>query len=305
MLAGAFAHANRALPDVGAASAGLVLAAHAHAAGWPIPVGGSQAIVEAMVADFRRHGGELVTDARVTDLGELPSARAVLLNVTPRAFVAMAGDRLSSAAARRLGRFRYGNAVAKVDYALDGPVPWSDAELGRAGTAHLGGTRAEIAAAERAVARGHLPDSPFVLVSQPSVVDPSRAPEGKHVLWAYTHVPSGSTADRFEAVTAQIERFAPGFRDRILGSASSTAAQTESHNANYVGGDIAAGDVSIGQLIRRPTLFSPWSTPINGVYLCSASTAPGPGVHGMGGLNAATLALAREFGVREVPGLAP
>jgi phytoene dehydrogenase-like protein len=303
MLTGAIAHANRALPDLGAASAGLVLAAHAHAAGWPIPVGGSQAIVDAMVADFTAHGGELVTGTRVSDLAELPSSRAVLLNVTPRSLVAMAGDRMPAGSARRLGRFRYGNAVAKVDYALDGPVPWTAEELARTGTVHLGGTRAQIAAAEREVASGRLPEAPFVLVSQPSVVDPSRAPEGHHVLWAYTHVPPGSPVDRAEAITAQIERFAPGFRDRILASTSSTAVQTEAHNANYVGGDIAAGDVSFGQLLKRPTLFTPWSTPLDGVFLCSASTAPGPGVHGMGGLNAARLVLAREFGIRELPSL--
>lgn len=303
MLTGAFAHANRALPDLGAASAGLVLAAHAHAAGWPIPVGGSQAIVDAMVVDFTAHGGELVTGARISDLAELSSSRAVLLNVTPRSLVALAGDRMPTGGARRLGRFRYGNAVAKVDYALDGPVPWTAEELARTGTIHLGGTRAQIAAAEREVASGQLPEAPFVLVSQPSVVDPSRAPNGHQVLWAYSHVPPGSPVDRAEAITAQIERFAPGFRDRILARVSSTAVQTEAHNANYVGGDIAAGDVSFGQLLKRPTLFTPWSTPIDGVYLCSASTAPGPGVHGMGGLNAARLVLAREFGIRELPSL--
>jgi phytoene dehydrogenase-like protein len=305
LLAGAFAHANRALPDLGAASSGLVLAAHAHAAGWPIPVGGSQAIVDAMVADLTAHGGELVTGTRITDLAELPTARAVLLDVTPRSFVRMAGDRLSSRAAGRLSRFRYGNAVAKVDFALDGPVPWANPEIAQAGTLHLGGTRAEVAAAELEVKNGRLPESPFVLVSQPSILDSTRAPKGKQAIWAYTHVPAGSPDDRTEAITAQLERFAPGFRDRILASAASTAIQTEAHNANYIGGDIAAGNVSFGQLVRRPTLFSPWDTPLDSVYLCSASIAPGPGVHGMGGFNAAVRALAREFGVREAPSLAP
>jgi phytoene dehydrogenase-like protein len=303
MLAGVMAHANRALPDLGAASAGLVLAAHAHAAGWPVPVGGSQAIIDAMVADFTAHGGELVLNARIERFAELPAARAIVLDVTPRALVAMAGDALPAAYSRRLLRFRYGSAVAKVDYALDGPVPWSAEELGRAGTVHVGGTRAEIAASEREVAKGRLPATPYVLVSQPSVADPSRAPLGKQVLWAYTHVPPGSTVDRSEAIATQIERFAPGFRDRILASVVSSAVDVESHNANYVGGDIASGDVSFGQLVRRPTLFDPWSTPIRGVYLCGASVAPGPGVHGMGGFNAARRALAREFGVRELPNL--
>jgi phytoene dehydrogenase-like protein len=303
MLAGVFAHANRALPDLGAASAGLVLAAHAHAAGWPVAVGGSQSIVDAMAADFVAHGGTIELNADITNLAALPPARAVLLDVTPRSLVAMAGESLSNAYGRRLRRFRYGNAVAKVDYALDGPVPWANPELAGAGTLHLGGTRAEIVAAEREVKEGRLPESPYVLVSQPSVLDDSRAPKGKQVLWAYTHVPSGSTADREATTTAQIERFAPGFRDRILASASSTAVEVEAHNPNYVGGDIASGDVSFAQLVARPTLMDPWTIPIKGVYLCSASTAPGPGVHGMGGYNAAKLALSREFGMRELPAL--
>ena len=305
MLAGAFAHANRALPDLGAASAGLVLAAHAHAAGWPVPVGGSQAIMEAMAADFVAHGGEIELNTAITTLAELPPARAVLLDVTPRALVAMAGESLSNLYGRRLTRFRYGNAVAKVDYALDGPVPWANPDIATAGTLHLGGTRAEIVVSERHVADGRLSDSPYVLVSQPSVVDPSRAPAGNQVLWAYTHVPAGSKEDRESVITAQIERFAPGFRDRILASASSTAVDVESHNPNYVGGDIASGDVSFAQLVARPTLTDPWTIPIKGVYLCSASAAPGPGVHGMGGFNAAKRALAREFGVRALPPLAP
>ena len=303
MLAGAYAHANRALPDLGAASAGLVLAAHAHAAGWPIPVGGSQAIVNSLAADFVAHGGSIELSASITSLAELPPAKAILLDVTPRALVALAGESLSNAYGRRLARFRYGNAVAKTDYALDGPVPWANPELAGAGTLHLGGTRAEIAASEHEVKAGRLPESPYVLVSQPSVADPSRAPAGKQVLWAYTHVPAGSTADRATLITAQIERFAPGFRDRILSSATSTALEVQSHNPNNIGGDIAAGDVSFAQLVARPTLMDPWTIPIKGVYLCSASTAPGPGVHGMGGYNAAKRALAREFGVRELPAL--
>jgi phytoene dehydrogenase-like protein len=303
MLTGAIAHSNRALPDLGAASAGLVLAAHAHAAGWPVPVGGSQAIVDAMAADFVAHGGEIELGADIATLADLPRARAVLLDVTPRALVAMAGESLSNAYGRRLARFRYGNAVAKVDFALDGPVPWASQELASAVTLHLGGTRAEIVASEAAVRAGQLPDSPYVLVSQPSVVDATRAPAGKHVLWAYTHVPAGSTVDREHAITNQIERFAPGFRDRILASASSTAVDVESHNPNYVGGDIGAGDVSFAQLVARPTLADPWTIPIRGVYLCSASTAPGPGVHGMAGFNAAKRALAREFGMTQLPSL--
>ncbi|HEY1529596.1 MAG TPA: NAD(P)/FAD-dependent oxidoreductase [Galbitalea sp.] len=305
LITGAIAHANRSLPDLGSASAGLVLAAHGHAGGWPVPVGGSQAIVDALAADFLAHGGEIEVNTPITSLAELPAARAVLLDVTPRALVALAGEALSNSYGRRLTRFRYGNAVAKVDYALDGPVPWANPELSDAVTLHLGGTRAEIAAAEQGTRDGPLSDAPFVLVSQPSVVDSTRAPDGKQVLWAYTHVQAGSPEDREAAITNQIERFAPGFRDRILASVSSPALQVESHNPNYVGGDIAAGDVSFAQLLARPTLSDPWTLPLRGVYLCSASTAPGPGVHGMSGLNAAKRALAREFGIRELPALTP
>ena len=305
MLTGVVAHSNRRLPDVGAAAAGLVLAIHAHAAGWPIPIGGSQSIADAMAADFIANGGTIETSAPVASLADLPAAKAVLLDVTPRALVELAGDDLPAGYARRLSRFRYGNAVAKVDYALDGPVPWTNPHLADAGTLHLGGARGEIAAAENEVSRRRLPESPYVLLSQPSTIDSTRAPAGKHVVWAYTHVPPGSTVDRFEAITTQIERFAPGFRDRILGSASQTAVQVESHNPNYVGGDISAGDVSFAQLLARPTAINPWKTPITGVYLCSGSTAPGPGVHGMSGYNAARRALAVEFGITELPDLRP
>jgi phytoene dehydrogenase-like protein len=305
LLTGVIAHANRRLPDLPAAAAGLVLAAHGHAGGWPLPMGGSQSIVTALADDLLAHGGSIVTGARITSLNELPPARAVVLDVTPRAFARLAAGRISPRYARSLERFRYGSAVAKVDFALDGPVPWANAELAAAPTMHLGGTRAEIAAAERSVAAGRHPDKPYVLVSQPSILDPSRAPEGKQVLWAYTHVPAGSTLDRREAITAQIERFAPGFRDRILDLSSSTALEVEGHNVNYVGGDIAAGDVSLRQLVARPRVIDPWSTPLDGVFLCSASVSPGPGVHGMGGMNAASRVLATRFGITELPGLAP
>jgi phytoene dehydrogenase-like protein len=305
MLAGVIAHANRPLPDIAASAAGLVLATHAHAAGWPVPIGGSQSIVDAMARDFIAFGGRIVTDAPIERLTDLPRAKAVLLDVTPRALVAMAGGRIPGAYGGRLARFRYGNAVSKVDYALDGPVPWADPDIAHATTLHLGGTRAEIFAAENSVAAGRMPQSPYVLVSQPSVVDTTRAPSGHHVVWAYTHVPAGSNVERTEQITAQIERFAPGFRDRILASSSRTAVEVESHNANYVGGDIGSGDVSLGQLVSRPRAVDPWRTPLAGVYLCSSSTAPGPGVHGLGGWNAARRALSREFGIRSLPSLGP
>jgi phytoene dehydrogenase-like protein len=305
LLTGVIAHANRRLPGLSAAAAGLVLAAHGHAAGWPVPIGGSQSIIDALAIDLVGHGGTIVSGARIESLDQLPAARAVILDVTPRALAKLAAGRMSPRYARSLERFRYGSAVAKVDFALDGPVPWQSEALAAAPTVHLGGTRAQITAAEGVVAAGGHPDRPYVLVSQPSILDPSRAPAGKHVLWAYTHVPSGSRLDRTEAITAQLERFAPGFRDRILAVASSTAVDVESHNANYVGGDIAAGDVSLRQLMARPKAIDPWSTPLDGVYLCGGSVSPGPGVHGMGGMNAAARVLARRFGISELPDLAP
>ena len=306
MLTGVAAHTIRPLPSLSTAGAGLVLTAHAHARGWPIPVGGSQAIVDALVADLEVHGGEVLTDVAVDDLRALPSARAVLLDVTPRALARIAGDRVPPRYLRALRRFRYGSAAAKVDFALSAPVPWANPGLALAGTVHVGGTRAEMAEAEAAVHRGRHAAAPYVLVSQPSIVDPGRAPEGNHVLWAYTHVPAGSTLDPTEVVTRQIERFAPGFRDVVLASSSMSAMQVQAHNANYIGGDIAAGAPSLGQLLRRPVLSpDPWRTPIPGVYLASSSTPPGPGVHGLAGWHAALSALRHEFGVRAAPALAP
>lgn len=304
MLTGVAAHAIRPMPSLSTAGAGLSLTAFAHARGWPMPVGGSQAIIDAMIADLLAHGGELVTDAEVTDLDALPPARAVLLDVTPRALARIAGRRLPARYLGALGRFAYGDAAAKVDFALSGPVPWRHPALKGAGTVHLGGTRAEIARAEREVHRGRHADSPYVLASQPSIVDETRAPEGQQVLWAYTHVPAGSRIDQTEAVTRQIERFAPGFRDVVLASSSMTAIDMQRHNPNYVLGDIAAGAASFGQLVRRPVVsIEPWRTPARGVYLASASTPPGPGVHGLAGWYAALSALRHEFGVRTLPNL--
>ncbi|QEO15002.1 NAD(P)/FAD-dependent oxidoreductase [Agromyces intestinalis] len=306
LLTGVAAHAILPLPSLAAAGAAFSLGVHAHARGWPVPIGGSRAIADALVADLVAFGGEVVTGHEVCDLRDLPSARAVLLDVTPQALIRIAGDALPRGYADRLARFRYGNGVAKVDFALSGPVPWREPELARAGTVHVGGTRAEIAAAENAVTRGIHPDAPYVLVSQPSAFDPSRAPQGRHTLWTYTHVPRGSNVDRTEAITRQLERFAPGFRDVVLASSSSTAVDVAAYNPNYVLGDIAAGEPTLGQLIARPVLArDPWRTPASGVYLCSASTPPGPGVHGLAGWYAARSALRREFGVRRMPRLAP
>ncbi|MGO4692383.1 phytoene desaturase family protein [Glaciibacter sp. 2TAF33] len=306
LLTGVFAHSIRTLPSLATAGAGLTLATYAHSAGWPVPQGGSGAIVRALADDIVAHGGEIVTDHEVTALSDLPPARAVLLDVTPRALLGLAEGALPVRYAAALGGFHYGNAVAKVDFALDGPVPWTNHQLRSAGTLHVGGTRAELVRAENTVSRGRHAEHPYVLVSQPSVFDDTRAPAGKQVLWAYTHVPRNSTVDQREQVTRQIERFAPGFRDRILATASRTARDLENHNPNYVGGDIASGEISMQQLIRRPVLgVDPWRTPIPGVYLCSASTPPGPGVTGLCGWRAALSALRTEFGIGTGPDLAP
>jgi phytoene dehydrogenase-like protein len=302
LLTGVFAHASQRIPSLASAAAGLVLATSAHARGWPIPVGGSGSIIEAMADDIRMHGGEIITGTDVGSVSELPDARAILFDLSPRALARIAGDRLPQRYQRALGRFRYGNGVAKVDFALSEPVPWRNPELAAAGTLHVGGTRAEMAASEKDVASGRHPDKPYVLVSQPSSFDATRAPQGKHVLWSYTHVPNGSMRDRTEAITAQIERFAPGFRDTILASASRTAVDVELHNPNYVGGDISGGAVSLAQLIARPVLSPvPWRTPAGGLYLCSSSTPPGPGVHGLAGYYAAVTALKDRFGMLHAP----
>ncbi len=304
LLSGVAAHAILPMPSLASAGAGLALATHAHARGWPIPVGGSQSIVDALVADLIAHGGDVITGARIDSLDALASSKAVVLDVTPRALSRIAGSRMPDRYRRALSRFRYGNAAAKVDFALSGPVPWTDPALHGAGTVHVGGTRAQIAAAENEVANGRHSATPFVLASQPGVVDDSRAPAGKHVLWAYTHVPAGSDIDQTESVTAQIERFAPGFRDLVLATSSRTAVDMQTHNANYVHGDISAGAPSLLQLARRPVLAAaPWRTPIDDVYLCSSSTPPGPGVTGLNGWYAAREALRHTFGIERMPRL--
>lgn len=304
MLAGVLAHATLPLPSLGAAATGLVLATDAHARGWPIPRGGSQSIADALTADFEAHGGRVVPDTEVTTLAELPKASAYLFDGTPSALLRLAGDALTGRYRTALEDFRYGNGVAKIDFALSDPVPWANADVREAGTVHLGGRRSAIARAERQVAAGIHPDDPYVLVSQPTVFDPTRAPQGKHVLWAYTHVPAGSDQDRAEPVIRQIERFAPGFRDTILATSSRSAQDMERYNPNYIGGGIAAGSPDLMQLVRRPVVsFDPWRTSAPGVYLCSASTPPGPGVHGLAGWYAARSALRHSFGIRSAPDL--
>ena len=305
LLTGVAAHPVGRMPSLPSAGGGLMLSTLAHSVGWPIPVGGSQAIAEALADDLREHGGKIITGHKVASLAEVADSRAVILDVSPSVFLELAADRMPSGYARALERFKYGNAACKVDFILSGPVPWANPELSRSGTVHLGGTRAELAAAEADVAAGRHPRRPYVLLSQPSGFDPTRAPAGRHVLWSYCHVPAGSTVDMTEAVTAQIERFAPGFRDVVVDSHVTTAAGLEHYNANYVGGDFGGGAVTLAQMLIRPVPSpNPWRTALPGVYLSSASTPPGPGVHGMGGQHAAQLALKDVFGL-PMPDLAP
>lgn len=296
LLTGVLAHANTRLPSVGAAASGLFLAAHAHVGdGWAYPRGGAQRIADALIADLRAHGGEVLPDHHVRSLGELDwgdpgSGDLLVLDTSPR--LALTHPDIPAAYARAIKRYRYGAAAAKVDFALDGPVPWVNADVARSPTVHLGGTRAEIERAENAVARGTVSDRPYVLAVQPSVLDPTRAPAGKAVLWAYMHVPADSPLDPTELVTRQVERFAPGFRDRILASHAMTAAERSTFNPSDIGGDILGGAFSLAQAVRRPVISSaPWRTPMPGVYLASASTPPGPGVSGMPGWHAARQAL--------------
>ena len=306
LFAGIAAHAIRPLSSRPTAGVGLLLGSLAHAVGWPVVEGGSSRLTDAMVAAVVAGGGRVETGRWVGSLRELPPARAVLLDVTPRALVGLAGGRLSARYRRALERFRYGAGVCKVDFALAGPVPWANPDCRRAGTLHLGGTFEEVAAAEAAVARGEHPSSPFVLAIQAGVVDPSRAPDRGHTLWTYCHVPAGSSTDMTGRIEAQVERFAPGFRELVLAHTTRTAAALERDDPNYVGGDIAAGRQDLRQSVFRPTLrWDPHRTPLPGVFLCSASTAPGPGVHGLCGALAARTALRTEFGIRDAPDLAP
>lgn len=306
LFAGVAAHAAGRQPSPATAGAGLLLAAHGHARGWGYPIGGSQAIADALVADVIAHGGSLRLGAEVASVGDLEPARVTVLDTSPAFLAAFAGKALPPGYRRALGRYRYGCGVAKVDFALSGPVPWANPEVALAPTVHLGGSREEVAAAELAVARGRVGEHPFVLVTQPSVLDDTRAPAGHQVLWAYTHVPPGSDIDMTEAIVRRIERFAPGFRDVIVASASFTARGMAEHDPNFVGGDILGGQVTVRQLVKRPVVSRrPWKTPVPGLYLCSASTPPGPAVHGMNGWYAATIALRDEFGITAPPSLAP
>ncbi|MEA2536309.1 MAG: hypothetical protein QOF11_543 [Chloroflexota bacterium] len=289
LLAGAAAHAQIGLTEPLSGAAALVMIASAHADGWPFPAGGSGRLADALARELEALGGTIETECRVARLADLPPHRVALFDVTPRQLLGIAGDALPGGYRRRLSRFRYGPGVFKLDLALDGPIPWRAEELARAGTVHVGGTLEEIVRSEAAVARGRVPDRPFVLVAQQSRFDRSRAPAGRETVWAYCHVPNGSSADMTEPILGQIERFAPGFRERILASATTSPAELEAYNANDVGGDIAGGRMDLGQLFTRPglRLFDPYATGNPGIFLCSASTPPGGGVHGMSGFHAA------------------
>lgn len=292
VLAGMASHAMMPLTRPATAAFGLVLALVAHAIGWPMARGGSQRIADALGAHLRSLRGQIVTGHPVRSMTDLPDARAILFDTSPRQLVQIAGEQLPAGYRRALSHYRYGPGVFKADYALDGPIPWRATECLRAGTVHVGGTMEEIAAAEAAPWQGKHPEQPLVLVAQQSLFDPARAPEGKHTVWAYCHVPNGSTEDMTDRLEAQIERFAPGFRDRILARRTLTAASMEIYNPNYVGGDINAGVQDLRQLFTRPVArLNPYATPVQGLYLCSSSTPPGGGVHGLCGHYAARAAL--------------
>jgi phytoene dehydrogenase-like protein len=297
VFAGLSAHSFLPLDAPLSTTFALVLGSSAHSVGWPLPRGGSQRISDALAAVLRSLGGEIATDRRVSTLDDLPARTPALLDVAPRQLARIARERLPSGYRRALEAYRYGPGVFKVDYALDGPVPWKSKDCLRAGTVHVGGTLDEIADGEREVAHGRHPERPFVLVAQQSLFDASRAPDGKHTLWAYCHVPNGSTMDMSARIEAQIERFAPGFRDRILARHVMDTRWVEAHNATYIGGDISAGSHGGLQLFARPVLSpDPYATPDRAIYLCSAATPPGGGVHGMCGYHAARSALRRAFG---------
>jgi phytoene dehydrogenase-like protein len=302
LFAGLAAHSFLPMEQMPSAAFGLVLGALAHAVGWAIPKGGSQAITQAMADYLTDLGGEIVTNHYVKSLEELPPSKAVLLNLTPRQIIKLAGNKLPEKYLRRLEKYRYGAGVFKLDLALDGVIPWRAEACKHAGTVHLGGTFEEIAESERAVKHGLHPEKPYVLLAQQSLFDTTRAPAGKHTLWAYCHVPSGSTKDMTTAIENQIERFAPGFKQKILARHTMDAVAMEAYNPNYIGGDINGGIQDFGQLFTRPTIrLNPYSTPVRGLYICSSATPPGGGVHGMCGYFAAKATL-KEFPTYTKPG---
>ncbi|KGM14094.1 phytoene desaturase family protein [Cellulomonas bogoriensis] len=307
LLTGVAAHAIIPMPSVASAGTAMLLGALAHGTGWSLPRGGTQVITDALVQDLLEHGGRLTTGVTVTGPGDLPRSRAVVLDTTPGAAARILQGRLPDRLARRLRGFPHGNGAAKVDLVLSGPVPWSGPGVGAAGTVHLGGTRQDMVRTEQEVSRGRHPQDPMVLLSDPAVSDATRiGPGGVRPLWAYTHVPRGSTRDMTEAVVARIERDAPGFRDLVVEARCVPAARMSDHNANYVGGDISTGAITLRRMLLGPTgRWDPYRLGTTGAYLCSASAPPGPGVHGMGGWHAARRVLADRFGITAPPDLSP
>lgn len=300
--AGMAAHAMQPLTNLSSAAAALVLLATGHLKGWPIPKGGSQQIGNALASYFISLGGKIETNTYIQTLDQLPSSHAVLFDITPKQLLQIAGHRFSNIYKWQLQRYRYGMGVFKVDWALDGPIPFKSDACKHAGTVHIGNTLAEIVAAEQLTWDGGHPEKPFVLLAQQSLFDATRAPVGKHTAWAYCHVPNSSTVDMTQAIEKQVERFAPGFRDRILAKHVMNSAQIEAYNPNYVGGDINGGVIDLGQLFTRPALrWSPYKTSAKGMYICSSSTPPGGGVHGMCGYQAARRALRDVFDISVKP----
>lgn len=298
LISGVAAHSIGRMPNLATSAVGIMLGALGHAGGWPVPVGGSRVITDALAADLIAHGGRIETNHAIDDVRELDDYRSIMFDTSARGLANIAGRRLPQRYVRALRRFRYGDAATKVDFVLDGPIPWQDPRVAESPTVHLGGSRAETARAEALVARGSHPERPYVLLAQPTAFDPDRNAPGVHAVWSYTHVPAGSTFDVTERVIAQIERYAPGFRDRITAVKMTTAAELGSYNRNYHGGDFSAGAVTLPQLLARPTLSAtPWRTPTKGLYLCSSSTPPGPGVHGLSGWYAALASLRDDYGL--------
>ena len=286
--AGMAAHSIQPLSNLTTSAIGLVLMTAAHKQGWPIPKGGSQSLSKALASYFMSIGGEIKTDFLVTSLDQLPSTKAILFDITPRQLLKIAGHRFSNIYKWQLEKYRYGMGVFKVDWALDGKIPFTSEQARDAGTLHLGNTFAEIAASELATSKGKHPEKPFVLLAQQSIFDDTRSPKGKHVVWGYCHVPNGSTKDMTDVIEKQVERFAPNFKERILARHTFNTVQLEEYNPNYIGGDINGGIIDLGQLFTRPALrYSPYRTSEKGLYLCSSSTPPGGGVHGMCGFHAA------------------
>ncbi|HEY9003011.1 MAG TPA: NAD(P)/FAD-dependent oxidoreductase [Mucilaginibacter sp.] len=302
LFAGMAGHCMQPLSNLSSAATALVLMSAVHLKGWPLPKGGSQQIANALGSYFISLGGKTETDHYITSLNQLPSSNAVLFDITPRQLLQIAGHKFSSIYKWQLERYRYGMGIFKIDWALDGQIPFTNELCRRAGAVHLGNTFAEIALSEKSAWNGQIAERPFVLMAQQSLFDSSRAPEGKHTGWAYCHVPGGSIVDMTEIIERQVERFAPGFRDRILARHTMNSAQVEKYNPNYIGGDINGGAFDLGQLFTRPVLrWSPYRTSAKGLYICSSSTPPGGGVHGMCGYHAAKRALKDVFNINIKP----